>query len=486
VLPRPGLPSFTYLKPDSYEEVTRLLLAHGTATRLLMGGTDLLAAMRDGAVHPEYVVDIKHLPGMQDIIYNEEKGLVVGAAATMNQIAEHPDVQIHYPLLAEAAHSVASYQLRNRATIGGNLANASPCADTAPAVLVLGGRIVLHGPDGERRVAALHFFLGPGETAMQPGEFVTAIEFGPAHTQCAGRYLKLGRTRGGDLALVSVAVFAFPANDVPSGYRFRIALGSVAPFPLRTLDAEKILSENAPGEETYALAAQEAMAAASPIDDVRASAAYRRAMVRNLTLRGLTEVGTQLTTVQHSPAERTTADSYRQPPPTPQRSLRPTVSEPLAGRSLSITTTVNGEKEGMDVAANMTLLQLLREKLALTGTKNGCAAGECGACTVLMNGDPVNACMVLAVEADGAEITTVEGLSEEEKLSILQQAFVDEGAVQCGFCTPGMLISAKALLERHPNPDEEEIREALVGHLCRCTGYTRIVQAVKTAAQSKA
>jgi len=132
----------------------------------------------------------------------------------------------------------------------------------------------------------------------------------------------------------------------------------------------------------------------------------------------------------------------------------------------------------------MTLLQMLRERLALTGTKNGCEAGECGACTVLMNGEPVNSCLVLAAEADGAEIVTVEGLAHDDQLDVVQQSFIEEGAVQCGFCTPGVLISARALLDRNPSPTEEEIREALVGNLCRCTGYTRIVRAVQQAARN--
>jgi carbon-monoxide dehydrogenase small subunit len=131
----------------------------------------------------------------------------------------------------------------------------------------------------------------------------------------------------------------------------------------------------------------------------------------------------------------------------------------------------------------MTLLGLLREKLALTGTKNGCEAGECGACTVLLDGEPVNSCMVLAVEANGREVTTVEGLSQDEALSPLQKAFVRHNAVQCGFCTPGVLISAHALLERNPYPTEEEVQQALVGNLCRCTGYLRIGKAILSAAE---
>jgi carbon-monoxide dehydrogenase small subunit len=164
----------------------------------------------------------------------------------------------------------------------------------------------------------------------------------------------------------------------------------------------------------------------------------------------------------------------------------------------SITVTVNGFKEYLHVRSNMTLLQMLREELALTGTKNGCEAGECGACTVLVDGEPVNSCLMLAVEVDAREVITVEGLRpeapeglrpeagerlrREDQLSPLQQALAEHNAVQCGFCTPGVLISANALLDRNPRPTEHEIREALVGNLCRCTGYLRIVQAIQAAA----
>ena len=148
--------------------------------------------------------------------------------------------------------------------------------------------------------------------------------------------------------------------------------------------------------------------------------------------------------------------------------------------------TINNEREELVVPSNMTLLQMLREKAALTGTKNGCSAGECGACTVLMNGEPVNSCMVLAVECDAATITTVEGLGHDSRLDPIQEAIIEAGGVQCGFCTPGILISARALLDRCPDPSDKQIREALVGNLCRCTGYVRIIRAVKAAARMEA
>ena len=148
-----------------------------------------------------------------------------------------------------------------------------------------------------------------------------------------------------------------------------------------------------------------------------------------------------------------------------------------------ITVTVNGEVELVDVPSHMTLLQMLREKLALTGTKNGCAAGECGACTVMVNGEPINSCMMLAVECDGAKITTVEGLAHDGQLDPVQAALVEAGGIQCGFCTPGVLISARALLNRKPQPTDFDIRDALVGNLCRCTGYFRIMEGVRKAAK---
>ena len=147
---------------------------------------------------------------------------------------------------------------------------------------------------------------------------------------------------------------------------------------------------------------------------------------------------------------------------------------------------VNGELEQVRVTSNMTLMRMLRESLALTGTKNGCSAGECGACTVLLNREPVNSCMVLAVECDGAEVTTVEGLAGDGQLSPIQEALIHTGGVQCGFCTPGVLITSRALLNRNPNPSEEEIIEALVGNLCRCTGYIRIIEGIKEAARVQA
>ena len=296
--------AFDYVVPKSLAEASALLVAGNGTVRPFMGGTDLLIRMRSGSVRPERVVDLKGLPGMRDIRLGEQGWLVVGAACTMNQVALHPLVQQHYDLLAQACNAVASYQLRNRATVGGNICNASPAADTAPALYCLDAVLELFGPGGARRVPIAGFFLGPGKTALRPGEFLTAIHLPPAPVGARGAFGKLGRTKVGDISMVSAAVlvdFGLPIADfglaetrtihTPQSTirNVRIALGAVGPTPLRVTEAEAALAQDT-SPEGVQRAADLAAAAARPIDDIRASAAYRRAMVAVLTRRGIESV----------------------------------------------------------------------------------------------------------------------------------------------------------------------------------------------------
>ncbi|MEE8120799.1 MAG: xanthine dehydrogenase family protein subunit M [Anaerolineales bacterium] len=289
-LPLPELPQFDYIKAETAERAIDLLQEKGAAARILMGGTDLFVQMRNGDLTPDTLVDLKNLPGMDTIIFSKKGGLTVGAAVTMNALARNPDVLKHYPLLVEAAESVASYQLRNRATVGGNLCNASPAADTAPAALVLEADLTAIGPKGERMIHVTDFFMSPGVNALEAGEFLTRINFRNQPKGWKGRYLKIGRNAGGDLAIVGVAVMGYLDQDAPSGFRFRIALASVAPTPIRVREVEENLAQSPITEAAIEVAAEEAQKVSTPIDDVRASARYRKAMVRELTRRGLTEV----------------------------------------------------------------------------------------------------------------------------------------------------------------------------------------------------
>jgi CO/xanthine dehydrogenase FAD-binding subunit len=290
MLSTPGLPSFDYIKPASPAEVTKLLLKSDGNARLFMGGTDVFVQMRDGFLTPKLLIDVKRLPGMTAIRFNRRTGLTIGAGVDMNSLARHPAVIENYPLLAQAINSVASYQLRTRATMGGNLCNASPAADTAPAALVLGANLSVYGRRGERGVPIEEFFIGPGRTALRPGEFLTRLHIPRMPRGAVGRYLKLGRNAHGDLAIVGVAVLGYPNQKVKSGYSFRIALASVAPTPIGAPAAEKILADSVLSRNTIEAAAIAAADTAKPIGDIRSSAEYRRAMVHALTKRAVTEI----------------------------------------------------------------------------------------------------------------------------------------------------------------------------------------------------
>ncbi|MBN1120934.1 MAG: xanthine dehydrogenase family protein subunit M [Anaerolineae bacterium] len=293
-MPSPGLPKFDYVRARAPGEVSALLAEHGDRARLFMGGTDLFVQMRDGVIAPKIVIDLKTMPGMTDIAFDARSGLRIGAAASMNAIAAHPAVKDHYPLLVEAIETVAAYPLRTRATMGGNLCNGSPAADTAPAALVLEAQCVVMGSEGEWTIPANEFFLHVRKTAMRPGEFLTRIDIPIPPEGWAGRYVKLGRNAGGDLAIVGAAVMGYPDKSAGSGYRFRIALASVAPTPIRVPAAEVLLAAQPISEGLLDEAAQLAEAAAKPIDDLRGTARYRKAMVRNLTRRALDDVWQQL------------------------------------------------------------------------------------------------------------------------------------------------------------------------------------------------
>jgi carbon-monoxide dehydrogenase medium subunit len=289
------LQPFDYIIPKDHAEASALLAGGDGAVRPFQGGTDLLIRARDGFIHPQQVVDLKGLPGMREIRPAADGWLVIGAACTMNQVAAHPLVQASYDLLAQACGSVASYQLRNRATIGGNICNASPAADSAPALYCLEAVTELYGPTGFRRLPISEFFVGPGKTALGPGEFLTSLHLPPAPPGAKGIFNKLGRTKLGDIATVSVAVWADwglgirdssstnPQSLIPDP---RIALGAVGPTPLRAPEAEVALAADA-SPEGIRRAADLAAAAARPIDDIRASAVYRKAMVAVLARRGM-------------------------------------------------------------------------------------------------------------------------------------------------------------------------------------------------------
>ncbi len=294
MLARPGLPDFEYLKAGSSQEVFDLLIEKGPDIKLMMGGTDLFIQMRDRSSGPATLLDVKGLPGMEEISFDNKAGLMVGAAVTLNQLSASEDVEKYYPVLSQSADTVGNYQLRNRATLGGNICNASPSADMAPALLIYEAFMILVSPRGERALPVSDFWVGPGKTALKNDEYLKAIQFPVPPKGAVGQYIKLGRSKMGDLAVVGVGALGFPDPDTTSNIRFRIGINSTAPTPYRVPPVEDYLAQNTLSEEVFYQAAEMAMEISAPIEDVRATALYQKKMVRNLTLKCLREIWAKL------------------------------------------------------------------------------------------------------------------------------------------------------------------------------------------------
>jgi len=273
---------FDYYKPKDFDEAFHLLNTPGKVVYPYAGGTDFIPMSRDGVWKCDAVVDIKGLPGMRDIQETPE-GLFVGAAVRMNDITSSELVASHWDVLAQGAASVGSQQIRNRATLGGNMCTASPCADTPPALFVLNASVIIRNAQGERRVLISDFFKWVRKTAVQLGDIVIGVVIPRPAEDSYGSYVKLSRRKGSDLSLVSVAAFTYPNGKVAN---WKLALGAVAPTPLRSPEAEAIL-EDGTDEEHIERAAKAAADTSKPISDVRASEKYRKLMVANMTKRAV-------------------------------------------------------------------------------------------------------------------------------------------------------------------------------------------------------
>jgi carbon-monoxide dehydrogenase medium subunit len=308
---------------------------------------------------------------------------------------------------------------------------------------------------------------------------VTGITFPALKPNQRGTFVKLGLRRAQAIAVANAAAVLDFDDKSGAVTQACITLGSVAPTIIDVPEAKDALLGVPLSEKSIALAAEAAARTAAPIDDIRGGADYRRQIVSVLVRRALTAL--------HKGDERAGFST-----PLPMLWGRTKGGFPrLAGKTVChrdeglepIECTVNGKNVVVQKAGGKTLLAMLRQDLGLTGTKEGCGEGECGACTVWMDGIAVLACLTPAPRAHGTQIVTVEGLAQGDDLHPVQQAFIDEGAVQCGFCTPGFVMAGANLLEEIPNPIHEQIVAGLSGNLCRCTGYYKIVRAVEKAAE---
>jgi len=277
---RDRLPDFDYYSPGTIEDVVKLLSRLDDAV-ILQGGTDLLVAMKQKDIHPQHVVSLKRLRGLLGQVYERDGTVHIGASVTLGELQRSAILKKELVVLHEAVQEIASYQIRNVATVGGNLCNASPCADSAPPLLVLGAVLRIQGSDGERELPIEKFFTGPGKTTLRKGEFLKEIEVPTMKPNCGAAFIKLGRRLHEDISVASAACMIQVEDEVVK--EIRIALGSVAPIPMRAYKAEDVMRGNPISEESLMNTCQVAMTECSPISDVRARAKYRTAMVGVLT-----------------------------------------------------------------------------------------------------------------------------------------------------------------------------------------------------------
>ena len=450
---------------DDAVELLGRLGADGAEAKVIAGGQSLVPLMNFRLARPDHVIDLSGIEELRRVSVDAD-GLTIGAMTRQRDCLDHPAVRAAAPLLAEALRHIGHGHIRNRGTIGGSVAHADPAAELPTVLVALDAELEIAGPDRARRLPAGDFFEGWFTTALAEDELLTAIHLPPAVLDRPAEwgFHELSR-RHGDFATV-LATTVLRRNDEGEVTDARIVLGGVGPTPVRAGEAEAILV-GTNRDEGFDAAAAAARQCCEPADDVHADAAYRSEMVEVLVGRCLRSARP----APSRPVEAGTTTSGRDAET--EGDEHPPVDAVI----------VNGRTEPLDGIPHRRLLaDFLRDDCQLTGTHLGCEHGVCGACTVVLDGDPVRSCLVLAHQARGRRVTTIEALGTPEELHPLQEAFRDHHGLQCGFCTPGMVLTALDLLARIPDPTEADVRRELSGNLCRCTGYVKIVESVLAAA----
>jgi carbon-monoxide dehydrogenase medium subunit len=496
-----------YAAPTTLDEALRLKAEHGENARILAGGTDLLIELDRGGRktpdgHTPGLIDLTHIPGLTEI-WEADGWVHLGPLVTHNQcVASSLLVKKAFPLV-RACWEVGAPQIRNRATVAGNLITASPANDAITPLLALDATVTVRSAArGDRHMTLDRFIMGFRRVDLRPDEILVRISFRGLTAQHDGLFIKLGLRHAQAISVLNVAtVIQYEQAPGSSVKQAKISLGAVAPSVVRAKPAEAYLAGQPLSDAVIAETARLATQSTSPIDDVRASADYRLSMVETLVARSLRQIrqGQSRAGWTNNPVLLWGATNGRWPVAPQERGKQGdegtrgegnkkasevignspfTVHDSQLATRSSPFAHVNGHP--VELASGMTLLNSLRIA-GFTGVKEGCAEGECGACTVFLDGMAVMACLVPSERAKGSQVITVEGLGAEGQLHPVQAALVQSGGVQCGYCTPGFVMSAAKLLEERPQPTRAEAEQAFTGNLCRCTGYRKILDAVVAA-----
>ncbi len=472
----------------SVDDAVRLLQEYPQA-QVIAGGSDVLVQMREGKRAGAELVSIYGLDELRGVTIEEDGTIRIGSLTSFSHITKDPIIQKYINVLGEAVDTVGGPQIRNIGTIGGNTCNGVTSADSASTLFAWDAVIELTGPDGIRRIPIKAFYIKAGKVDLRPGEIQTAILIPrEAYEGYEGHYIKYAMRNAMDIATLGCSVNVKLSDDKKTFTDIRIAYGVAGPVPMRAVHAEAAGRGLKVTEENIEKIGDTVLEDVTPRDSWRASKAFREHISKLLCKRALREAVRRAggMTVEQAPAvsnSRTveTLEKKEQTDVSSGASRNTIMTDSESGKQYKLVRCrINGvERETMvDVRASLT--DMLRNDYSLTSVKKGCEVGECGACNVMIDGECYNSCIYLAVWADGKEIRTVEGLmGPNGELSDIQQAFIDEAAVQCGFCTPGVIMSAVEILESGKEYTRDELRKLLSGHLCRCTGYENILNAVE-------
>lgn len=463
-----------YFIVNSLNDAVALKAKYSDTSKLLAGGTDLVLEMERG-LHGEIkeIIDISRVSGLDEIWMDDQLYIHIGPMATHSACLRSSIIQDYAQCLYQACEQVGSPQIRNRGTVAGNIATASPANDTISALMALDAKVELLSSTNKRIIEISKFFTGVRKNVLQKNEIISDISFKALKKNEQSCFVKVGLRNAQAISILNCAVVL--GIEEKKIIKSRIVLGAVAPTVFRAVAAEETLINQLVSDDLFAKAGEIAGNSASPITDIRSSGEYRQKMIAVHVKRALHHTLQAEKDSKHNPVVLWGKEN--------------TSNAPLTENSIELNKNsvlrliINNKNYCLEGGFGKNLLDLIRENALLTGSKEGCGEGECGACTVYMDGVAVLACLIPAVRAHNTKITTIEGITSNGELHKVQQSFIDEGAVQCGYCTPGFVMSAVKLLEEKPDPSVDEIKTGISGNLCRCTGYYKIISAIELAAK---